>query len=136
VRRYQTSYLVEAHLAAGRIAEGLAAVREILVLPEGQLGGAFLDAELFRLEGELLRAAGDAAAAEASFRRALGIARRQGARAFELRAAARRPPRRPPRARGPAPLSTLTAIYETFDEGFVTRDLQEARELLERLSSL
>ncbi|MFL6236034.1 MAG: protein kinase domain-containing protein [Thermoanaerobaculia bacterium] len=132
VRRYQSSYLVEAHLAAGRITEGLAAVREILVLPEGQLGGSFLDSELHRLEGELLRASGDAAA-EASFRKALGIARGQGARAFELRAATSLGRLLADQDRGAEALPPLAALYATFDEGFATRDLQEARELLERL---
>ena len=86
MRAYWCSYLIEAHLAAGRLAEGLAAAREALALSEVQLDVNF-DAEILCLEGELRRASGDAGAAEAAFRQAQGIAREQGARTFELRAA-------------------------------------------------
>ena len=133
VRRYLTSYLVEAHLAAGRAAEGLAAVRPILARPEGRLG-AFVDSELFRLEGELLWLTGDAAAAEASFRKALDIARDQGARAFELRTATSLGRLLAAQGRAAEALPPLTAVYQTCTEGFATRDLQEARELLDRLA--
>ncbi len=133
VRRYLCVYLVEAHLAAGRPAEGLAAVREILVRPEDRLG-AYLDSELFRLEGELLRASGDAAAAEASFRKALGIARDQGARGFELRTATSLGRLLAEQGRGAEALPPLAAVYQTYTEGFETRDLQDARDLLDRLA--
>jgi hypothetical protein len=43
--------------------------------------------ELFRLDGELRRLAGDEAGAEAALRRALALAGERGARAWELRAA-------------------------------------------------
>jgi serine/threonine protein kinase/predicted ATPase len=85
-RAYYTSYLIEALLMAGRLDEGLAVARDALAPSETQLD-VFYDAEILRLQGELLRASGDAGAAEASLRKALGIARSQGARAFELRAA-------------------------------------------------
>jgi predicted ATPase len=133
VRRYLCVYLVEAHLAAGRAAEGLATVRRILVRPEDRLG-AYLDSELFRLEGELLRASGDAAAAEASFRKALGIARDQGARAFELRTATSLGRLLAEQGRAAEALPPLAAVYQTYTEGFETRDLQDARELLDRLA--
>ena len=133
VRRYLYVYLVEAHLAAGRPAEGLAAVREILVRPADRLG-AYLDSELFRLEGELLRLSGDSAAAEASFRKALAIARDQGARAFELRTATSLGRLLAGQGRAAEALAPLAAVYQTYTEGFETRDLQEARELLDRLA--
>ena len=84
---YWTCYLIEAHLAAGRLAEGLAVTREALALSETQLD-VNDDAELLRLEGEFLCASGDPGAAEASFLKSLEVAREQGARAFELRTAA------------------------------------------------
>jgi predicted ATPase len=134
VRRYMCVYLVEAHLAAGRPAEGLAALGRILVRPEGRLG-AYLDSELYRLEGELLRASGDVQAAEASLRKALGIARDQGARAFELRAAASLGRLLAEQGRVEEARVPLAAVYQTYTEGFETRDLQDARELLDRLTS-
>jgi predicted ATPase len=132
-RGYWLSYLVEAHLAAGRLEEGMAAVHEALALSETQLD-AFFDAELFRLQGELLRASGDAGAAEAAFRKALGIAHRHGARAFELRAAASLGRLLAGEGRASEALPALAAVYETYREGFETLDLKEARELLDRLS--
>ena len=133
VRRNLLTYLVEAHLLAGRAAEGLATVRPILGWPEDRLG-AYLDSELLRLEGELLRLSGDTAAAESSFRKALGVARDQGARAFELRTATSLGRLLAGEGREAEALAPLAAVYQTYTEGFETRDLQEARELLDRLA--
>jgi class 3 adenylate cyclase/tetratricopeptide (TPR) repeat protein len=126
--------LIEAQLAAGRLAEGLAATRETLAQSETLLDVS-CDAELLRLEGELLRAAGDARAAETAFQRALGIARGQGARAFELRIATSLGHLLAEQGRAGEALPVLKAVYQTFREGFERRDLVEAREMLDRLAS-
>jgi predicted ATPase len=94
------------------------------------------DAELLRLEGELLGAAGEAGAAEASFLKALEVAREQGARAFELRAATSLCRLLATQDRAGEALPVLRAVYQAFREGFATRELTEARELLDRLTSL
>jgi tetratricopeptide (TPR) repeat protein len=133
-RGYWLSYLIEACLAAGRLEEGLDTVREALAFSETQLD-VFFDAELFRLQGELLRASGDAAGAETSLRRALEIARGQEARSFELRAAASLGRLLAEQDRADEALPPLKAAYEPFQEGLATRDLQEARELLDQLSA-
>ena len=76
----------------------------------------------------------DPANAEASFERALAVARQQQAKSWELRAAmslARlwRDQRKPQQSRElPAP------IYGWFTEGFDTRDLKEAKALLEEFT--
>ena len=131
---YWRSYLIEACLAAGRLAEGLAAARGALALAETQLD-VFFDAELLRLEGELLRASGEPQAAEASLRKALVIARGQGARTFELRTATSLGSLLAAQGRGGEALPVLAAVYQTFREGFEARDLVEARELLDRLKA-
>ena len=130
---YWLSYLIEAHLAAGRLAEGLAATREALALSETQLDVNH-DAELLRLEGELLRASGDAGAAEAAFLKSLEVARGQEARTFVLRTATSLGRLLEAQGRVDEALSLLAPVYQTFREGFETRDLTEARELLDRLS--
>jgi ATP/maltotriose-dependent transcriptional regulator MalT len=133
-RGYYLSYLAEADLARGVAAGGLAAVHEALAMTETLLD-CFYEAELNRLEGELQHRQGELSAAEASFRRALDVASRQHARAFELRAAVSCG--RLLRDRGdPEGARALVApIYRSFSEGFQTPDLQEARALLADLEA-
>src|SRR5262249_39767850 len=79
--------LAEAQRAAGQLAEpqGTGATALAAAAPTAQ---PFSDADLSRLVGELLLATGGAAdEAAARYHRALAIAREQGARSFELRAA-------------------------------------------------
>ncbi|HYG64051.1 MAG TPA: hypothetical protein VEL74_15860, partial [Thermoanaerobaculia bacterium] len=133
MRGYWATYLIEAHLAAGRIAEGLAVVREALALSETQLDVTF-DPELLRLEGELLYASGEAQAAEAVFRKALEITREQKARAFELRTAISLGRLLAVQGRAEEALPLLSAVEQTLYKGLENRDLMEARELLRQLS--
>jgi predicted ATPase len=91
--------------------------------------------ETFRLRGLLLTLMGDRVAAESSFRDAISLAQRQGAKIFELRAAlglARlwRDQGKPQQAR-----ELLAPVYGWFTEGFDTNDLKEAKALLEELAS-
>ena len=134
-RGYWRSYLIETDLAAGRIAEGLAATREVLTVSETQID-VFFDAEILRLQGEFLLASGNAEEAEAVFLRSLDTARGQGARAFELRTATSLGRLLAEQGRAGEALPPLAAAYRAFQEGFATRDLVEARQLLDRLSSL
>jgi tetratricopeptide (TPR) repeat protein len=133
MRGYWCSYLIEAYLLAGRLAEGLTATHEALALSETQLD-INIDAELLRLEGEILRASGDSRAAETSFWKALGMAREQGARDYELRTAISLSHLLAEQGRAGEALPVLATAYQAFREGFETRDLAEARELLERLA--
>lgn len=95
------------------------------------------EAEAHRLKGELLRAQGGIAAtvaAETSFRLAIDVARRQSAKAWELRASTSlarlwREEHRPAEAR-----HLLAGIYEWFKEGHDVPDLREARRLLGELA--
>jgi class 3 adenylate cyclase/predicted ATPase len=77
----------------------------------------------------------DAAKAEAHFERALAIARQQQAKSWELRAATSmarlwRDQGKPQQAR-----ELLAPIFGWFTEGFDTRDLIEAKALLDKLAS-
>jgi TOMM system kinase/cyclase fusion protein len=130
---YILTYLLDLYLHVGEIEEGLAAVEKGLALTQVQLD-QFYEAELHRLHGELLLRKPDPKSAEEAFRQSLTIARDQGARLFELRAAVSlsRHLRAQNRAAEARPL--LAAVYEGFQEGFATRDLMEARELLGELA--
>jgi predicted ATPase len=92
----------------------------------------YWEAEVQRTRGELLKLHGASAAEiEACFHQAIGIARRQGAKSLELRAATSLA-----RLQGKheAARRMLAEIYGWFTEGFDTPDLKEAQTLLEALS--
>jgi predicted ATPase/DNA-binding SARP family transcriptional activator len=76
--------LADAHRRGGSHEAGLVAVGEALETATRERAH-YYDAELHRLRGELLRAAGEPW--EEALREALAVARRQGARSLELRAA-------------------------------------------------
>jgi DNA-binding SARP family transcriptional activator/tetratricopeptide (TPR) repeat protein len=82
-RPYYLSLLAEGHVAAGR-PDRAAAVLDTALATAAEHDDVWWNAELHRLKGELQ----PAAAAEASFHEAIEIARAQGSRALEQRAAA------------------------------------------------
>jgi predicted ATPase len=84
------------------------------------------------MRGQLLLDApqNDAAQAFDCFDRALSIARRRGARLWELRAAVSMARLWRGQGKDAEAAQLLVPIYERFTEGFDTVDLVEARELL------
>ena len=135
---YRLGLLGEAYGHIGQPDMGLQVLAEALALSHtsGEHRG---EAELYRLKGELLlvqrgkgRNEKEEAAAEACFQQALAIARRQSAKALELRTAmslARLWQQQGKRAEA---YDLLAPVYGWFTEGFDTLDLQEAKALLER----
>jgi tetratricopeptide (TPR) repeat protein len=124
--------LAEAELAADRAGEGIDVLDEAMEFV-GRTGERFWEAEIHRLRGDLLRLDGDDQAAEKSFRKSLGVSRRQGALSLELRGAmslARLLRDSDRRSEGK---TLLTEVFDRFEEGFDTLDLIEAKELLEEL---
>lgn len=92
------------------------------------------DADLHRLDGDLLLATGGPAdEAAARYHRALAIAREQGARSFELRAATSLARLWRDQGKRAEARDLLAPIYGWFSEGFDTRDLLDAKALLEEL---
>jgi predicted ATPase len=122
-RTYFLGLLAEVLGRAGRVADGLEVLDEALALVE-ETSERLFEAELYRLRGELRHATGREA--EDDFRRALAVARRQGAKSLELRAATSL-------ARLSGEREPLAATLAWFTEGFDTRDIQEARALLDCL---
>jgi hypothetical protein len=135
---YYLAMLAEACMAMGRPVEGLAAVSEALVAVERTSQRA-IEAELHRLRGELLlltSATGGAAdAAEVCFQRALGIARSQGGRSFELRAAMSLARYWRDRERVTEARELVRGVHAAFTEGFDTPDLQDAAALIGNLAA-
>ena len=125
--------LTEAHLRMGQVAEGLAVLEETFSAI-GKTGEGNIEAELYRLKGELLRMGGaNEDEVEACFRQAIKIARRQSAKSWELRATTSLCRLWQAQGRKEEARQMLAEIYGWFTEGFDTRDLQEAKGLLEEL---
>jgi predicted ATPase len=94
------------------------------------------EAEVHRVKGELLLAqsAPSQADAEASFRKGLDVARRQGTKSYELRAATSLARLWQQQGRKDEARELLAPVYDWFTEGFDTRDLKEAKALLDELA--
>ena len=76
----------------------------------------------------------DPAKAEDSFRTALAIAREQGTRGYELRAATSLARLWREQGRRDEARDLLAPVYGSFTEGFDTQDLKEAKALLAELT--
>lgn len=95
----------------------------------------YYKAELHRLQGEILLAAGESAASvEACFHQALTIARDQEAKAIELRATTSLARLWAQQSKRREAYALLAEIYDWFTEGFDTADLQAAQALLAQLA--
>jgi predicted ATPase/class 3 adenylate cyclase len=127
--------LAEAARALGRPEEGLDVLAEAMAMVENT-GERYFEAELHRLQGELLldRSPGDLAPAESAFQKALSVARAQNAKSLELRAATSLARLWQAQAKTNAARELLAPVYERFTEGFDTKDLKEAKSLLNDLS--
>jgi class 3 adenylate cyclase/predicted ATPase len=128
---YYLSLLGEAETRAGRFGEARRALEEGLALAEAN-DDRFQEAELRRLTGELLLAESPAEppAAESCFHQAIETARRQGSRAWELRAAMSLARLWQQQGRRSDAQDALAAVYNTFTEGFSTPDLVAAAAIL------
>ena len=135
-RPHALALLAEAHARRGQTADGQRALEDALAVVR-TTGECWWEAELYRLSGEFLLAqdrTGDrTAAAEASFRRALDTARRQGAQALTLRAVISLCRLWQRQGKAVEARHLLEVTYDRFTEGFDTADLQTARALLEEL---
>ena len=94
----------------------------------------FVEAEIHRLNGHLLQVRNRSEDAEASYRRALDVARGQQAKAFELRTATSLARLWGDQGRRTEARDLLASIYGCFKEGFDTADLKDAKALLAELA--
>ena len=85
-RTFQLGLLAEQVGRGGAVDEGLATIDEALALCTSS-GERWIEADLHRRRGDLLRHASDHAGAEVAYGEAIAVARAQGARALEARAA-------------------------------------------------
>jgi hypothetical protein len=136
---------------AGQVEMGLRAIDQAQAWIE-RTGMRATEADAWRMRGELLLRADDRPrttddrepassvvgrpppVAEACFHKALGIAREQQARIFELRAALSLARLWGSQGRRAKARELLSGIYSWFTEGFDTVDLLEAKALLDELA--
>ena len=138
----------------GRVDEGLATVREALIVAE-RTGECAKSSMIYNVKGELLLKKLEAKSnpfsttpvdeseeeiealvkeAEESFLSAIRVAREQKSRSWELRATTSLARMWQRRGRDEQAREMLSQIYNWFTEGFDTADLKDARALLEELS--
>jgi class 3 adenylate cyclase/predicted ATPase len=127
--------VAEALTSSGEVEERLAELDQALAR-SAETGERWADAELHRLRGDLLcrLPRPDPDGAERCLRAALSIAGEQGAKGFELRAAASLARLLGNDGRREEARELLAPVYGSFTEGFDTVDLKEAEALLTGLA--
>ncbi|HEV8715641.1 MAG TPA: hypothetical protein VGX03_22790 [Candidatus Binatia bacterium] len=155
---YFLALLTEAYAKVGQVEEGLSALAEALGTVQ-QTGERMYEAELYRLKGTLalrsqasprqVKTRQDKSTvnipqsafrnpkleeAEAYFHKAIKIARRQQAKSLELRAVMNLSRLWQQQGKKAEARQMLAKTYDWFTEGFDTKDLQEAKALLEELT--
>jgi predicted ATPase len=125
--------LAEAHAKLDQLTEGLSKLGEATAFIEAT-DERYYEAEVYRLRGDLLSAAGDQTAAEESYHRALAVARRQRAKTLELRAATSLARLWRDQGKRIEARDLLAPIYGWFTEGFDTPVLRDAKALLDELA--
>jgi len=130
------SYLARANAEIGQFDAATRYIGETMTAVE-MAKESWCEAEVHRLAGEiaLLSPERDAAKAEAYFERALGVARAQQAKSWELRAAMSMARLWRDQGKWQQARDLLVPVYGWFTEGFDTRDLKEAKVLLHTLAS-
>jgi predicted ATPase len=133
-RPYFLALLAEASGQAGQPEAGLTVLAEALTLVAAT-EERWWEAELYRLQGALLLQLplSDVYQAEGCFQQALDVARRQQAKALELRAALSLTRLWQGQGKRAAARQLLAESSSWFTEGFDTADLQESKALLVEL---
>jgi predicted ATPase len=127
--------LAKAHADLGQFGDARRCIGEAITAAEAS-GERWWEAEFHRTASEIERMSPErnATKAQASFERALEIARAQRARSFELRTATSLARLRRDRGRRAEARDLLAPVYAWFTEDFDTPDLIEARSLLKELA--
>jgi len=132
LRPFFLMVLAQVYGKVGQREEGLNRLVEAAKLVE-TTQECWAEAEMHRLRGTLLLSMSKHADAENSYRQALSIAQRQSAKFWELRAAMSMARLWRDQGKGTEARNLLAPVYGWFTEGFDTRDLKEAKALLNEL---
>ena len=126
--------LPQGYLFEGQVEDGLHAINRGFEVIRKVETSCFA-AELGRIRGELLLMQGAEAEAIVSFNEAVQVARRQGAKSWELRTTTSLARLLAKQDRRDEARATLAEIYNWFTEGFDTADLKDAKTLLDELGN-
>jgi predicted ATPase len=130
------SYLARAYSEIGQFDDTWRSIREATTTVE-TTNERWFEAEIYRTAGEIALKSPepDAAKAEAYFDCALAVARQQQAKSWELRAAMSMARLWRDQGKSEQACELLAPVYGWFTEGFDTRDLKEAKALLDELAA-
>ncbi|MGY8668530.1 adenylate/guanylate cyclase domain-containing protein [Bradyrhizobium sp. UFLA05-109] len=128
------SYLAGAHAELDNFDDALSCIHEAMIKAETTKESWF-EAEIKRMAGEIALSLPDpdATKAEEYFEHALAVARQQQAKSWELRAAVSMARLWYDQGKRQQAHDLLAPVYGWFTEGFDTRDLKEAKALLDEL---
>ena len=128
-------FLARAHADLGHLDDAWRCIGEAMTMME-TTKEIWMKAEVNRIAGEIALKSPqpDTAKAEAYFDRALAVSRRQQAKSWELRAAMSMARLWRDQGKRKEARELLAPVYGWFTEGFDTRDLKEAKALLEELA--
>jgi predicted ATPase len=126
--------LAIAHADLGQFDEASRCISEAIIAVQ-TTNESWYEADIHRIAGEIALKSRqpDAAKAEAYFERAFAVARTQQAKSFELRAAMSLARLWRDQGKVQQARELLAPVYGWFTEGFDTRDLKEAKALLDVL---
>jgi predicted ATPase len=130
------SRLARAHAELGQFEEAWRCIGEAMTAVETKKE-KWCEAEVHRVAGEIaLKSPGsDTTKAQTHFERALSVARAQQAKSWELRAATSLARLWRDQGKRQQARNLLAPVYGWFTEGFDSRDLKEAKALLDELAA-
>jgi predicted ATPase len=126
--------LATAYAKLGQFDDAWRCIRQALTMVE-TTKERWCEAEVHRIAGEVALNSTQSDRAEADLERALTVARQQQAKSWELRAAMTLARLWRSQGKVQQARELLAPVYGWFTEGFDTRDLKEAKALLEELSA-
>ena len=133
---YMRSVLAEGMAQAGDLAAALDLLDQCIVQSERPgWEERWNYAEILRVKGWMLSLKGDPAGAERAYIASLDWARQQQAKSWELRTATSYARLMRDQGRAREAHDLLAPVYGWFTEGFATKDLKDAKALLEELET-
>jgi class 3 adenylate cyclase/tetratricopeptide (TPR) repeat protein len=130
------TYLTRAYAELGQFVDARRCIGEAMTAVK-TTRESWCEAEVNRIAGEvaLMSPDADAAKAEVYFERALAVAREQQAKSWELRTSMSLARLWRDQGKAQQARELLAPVYGWFTEGFDTRDLKEAKALLQELAA-